>query len=134
MAVCNKIIRKSTRPAIGSLNRRVIIHTRFIVPPSGDNTEYTESLVNDITVWALVQPTRGDKIFDGSNIIRVDATDIYIRYIPNITFEKRLELINWGSVDNDYFQILTVTNLDEANRFIKFECSRRGTINKPINT
>ena len=133
MADCNKITRKSTRICIGSLNRQVIIHTRSIVPPSGDSTEYTEQLSAPQTVWAMVEPQSGDKVFDGSNIIRVNSTNIYIRYIADVTFEKWLELINLNGKINEYFDILTVTNLDEGDRFYKLECTRRGATNKPIN-
>lgn len=133
MAECIKIKRKSQRICIGSLNRRVIITTRAITPPSGDDTNYTETLNDPITVPALIQPARGDKVFDGSNIIRVNSTNIFIRYIPGVTFEKWLELISINSQPNEYFQILTVTNLDEANRFYMLECSKRGDTNKPVN-
>jgi len=133
MADCNKITRKSTRICIGSLNRQVIIYTRSIAPPSGDSTEYTEQLSAPQTVWAMVEPQAGDKVFDGSNIIRVNSTNIYIRYIADVTFEKWLELINLNGKINEYFDILTVTNLDEGDRFHKLECVRRGATNKPIN-
>jgi len=133
MSQCVKIRRQSKRICIGSLNRRVILYTRTITPPSGDSTEFTETLSEPKTVPALIAPNAGDKIFDGSNIIRINTTNIFIRYIANITFEKWIELVSVNSQPNEYFDILSVTNLDEANRFYKLECTRRGDISKQIN-
>lgn len=131
MAVCNKIKRKSTRVCIGSLNKRVKIFTRSITPPSGSSVDFLEDFVEDREVWGMIDTVTGITEFDDTNIETVITHDIYIRYIPNITFEKWLTTEIDG--EDKRLRIIRVLNYQENNIFHQLRCTIRGVDTLPVN-
>ena len=150
VAVCDKIRRKSTRVCIGSLNHKVKIFTRTLTPPSGSSVDFLENFVEDKIVWGMIDTVTGVAEFDETNVeMAVITHDVYIRYIPSITFEKWLTIeigrkqenvfpmiwpFKFGSTPIDKrLRIIRVQNYQENNKFYRLRCTVRGIDTLPVN-
>lgn len=120
MATCKKLRRTLTKVCTGSLNKKIQIQTRRIKPPMGDSVDYVEEFVEIITVWAMLETITGVAVFDGTNVMETTAHDFYIRYIPNITFEK------WILYAEKYYDIINVENFQENNLYYRIRTNLRG--------
>lgn len=127
MAICKKLRRTLTKVCTGSLNKRIQIQTRHIKPPIGDSVDYTEEFTNIITVWAMLETVTGITIFDDTNVEQIVTHDFYIRYIPNVTFEK------WILFDEQYYDIIRVENFQENNLYCLIRTNVRGRKEIPVN-
>lgn len=114
---------------IGSMNHRITIETRKIMAPVGNSVDYGESFTKDLSVWAMMQTTQGLTIFDGENKERVITHNFYIRYIPNITFEKWVKYYNQYSGVTNRYRIYRVEDLGEEHKFYKLYTGITGDIN-----
>lgn len=133
MTQCTKIRKKSKKVCIGALNRKIIIYTRSIITPTSGAIDFDESLLEAKTVWAMVEPTTGTTLFDGTNTDQVISHKIYIRYSPNLTPEKWVEFPSVNGGANVYLDIVNVENLDESNLYYLLRCNLRGDIAKEVN-
>lgn len=133
MAKCKKIVRTVTRVCAGSLNRQVKIKVREIQPPKNNDTDFGIKIDDYMTVYAMINPVTGVSIFDETNVERTISHEIYIRYIPDLTFEKILEVARINEAKSDFYDILNVQNLDDNYRFYKLQCNIRGDNQVPIN-
>jgi head-tail adaptor len=120
---------------IGSMNHRITIETRTILPPSGDSVDYTLqfSVVNpvtDIKVWAMIENVSGKGlvIFDGENIERQITHTFCIRYLPSVTFEKWIKQYNQYSGVTSRYRIYRVEDLGEEHRFYRLYTGITGDI------
>lgn len=129
MANCQKIVRKSKRVCIGSLNKKIDIELRQITPPIGGNVDFGESFTLVKTVWAMVETIGHREFFDNTNTMRVKTHHFYIRYIPNVEITAE----NWVKYNSEYYDILGVQDLNEEHRFYLLEATVRGTTAKPVN-
>jgi len=127
MATCKKLRRTLTKVCTGALNKRIQIQTRHIKPPVGNSVDYTEEFTNIITTWAMLETVTGVTIFDDTNVEQVVTHDFYIRYIPNVTFEK------WILFDEKYYDILRVENYQENNLYYRIRTNVRGRKEIPVN-
>lgn len=127
MAQCKKIYRQIKRVCVGSLDKKVKLKIRAIAPPSGSSAYYGETFTDFMTVWAMVETKNGLVTFDSTNTAQNVSHQFYIRYIPDITFEK------WLEYDGKNFNILTVNNLNEENRFYMLQCNERGDADVSVN-
>lgn len=118
---------------IGSMNHRVTIETRTLVPPSGSSADYSLQFgvvnpVTDISVWAMIENVKGLVIFDGENVEREITHTFCIRYLPNITFEKWVKYYNQYSGKTDRYRIYRVEDLGEEHRFYRLYTGITGDI------
>lgn len=127
MAQCKKIYRQIKRVCSGSLNKKIKLKIRAITAPSGDSVDFGETFTDFITTWAMVQTKNGIVVFDDTNTAQKLSHEFYIRYIPNITFEK------WLEYDGKNYNILNVENLNEENRFYLLQCNERGSTGANAN-
>jgi SPP1 family predicted phage head-tail adaptor len=127
VADCVAKVRKSKTVCIGSLNKRIIVQTRSIVPPINGSVDYTLNFTDPKTVWAMIETRQGSTTFDETNTEKVWTHDFYIRYIAGITFEK------WVTYDGKYYDIISVENLNMDDRFLRLRCNIRGTTAFPVN-
>ena len=127
MPKCIKIRAKSRKLCSGDLNQSIIVQTRSIAAPDQDEVNFDEDFVNTSTVFAMVETTKGDEIFDGTNIIGVATHNFYIRFFANVTFE------NWVEFKGQKYKILDSENLDEKDEFYKLRCTKRGDTGFKVN-
>jgi SPP1 family predicted phage head-tail adaptor len=133
MAKCKPITREIPIICIGDLNRKIIIKTRVLTPPSTNSTDYTEVFTTVATVWAMIKTSglKGRSEFDGTQMSAMDRIsnthEMYIRYRSGITQEHFIEY------NSEYYDILEVFNMDEANTVTHLKCKLRGPTANSIN-
>ena len=129
MATCKKIKRLSERVCIGSLNKKINIHTRELKPPTGTGVDYDEEFVVIENVWSMIETVAGKVFFDGTNTDQSITHNFYIRYIVGVTITAE----NWIEYNGNRFDIINVENLDEGNRFILMRTNQRGSDTLEVN-
>lgn len=131
MSACKKIPKKPSKICTGDLNKRVTLYVRNIVDPEGGSVDYNEDFTNPQTLWARIDTVSnvggGVQIFDGANVVDTASHLIYIRFIPNVTFQEYLDY------DARRFRIIDVTNLNEEDEFLLLRCTERGDNTKQVN-
>lgn len=133
MAKCKKIDREIINICLADLNRKIIVKSRVLTPSGVGSVDYSETFATVTTLWALVKTLdmRGREEFDGTQLrseARFSAThDMYVRYTANVTQENFIEY------NNEYYDILEVTNLNEDSTFLHLKCSLRGLNTNNIN-
>jgi hypothetical protein len=75
----------------------------------------------------MVETPKGLQIFDGTNTIRDITHNFYIRFIPGVTFEK------WILYKNNYYDIISVEDLEIEDKFYLLMCNLRGNQSLPVN-
>jgi hypothetical protein len=113
---------------IGSMNHRITVEVRSLMPPVGEDTNYGLSFITDISVWAMMDTVNGLTVFDGENIERVVTHNFYIRYLPNLTFEKWIKYYNQYSNKTNRYRIYRVEDLGEEHKFYKLYTGLAGDI------
>lgn len=127
MPKCVSIKKPLRSVCIGDMRDKVTLQTRTITPPTNGSVDFTEVFNADNIVWAMVETREGKEIFDGTNLKGVATHYIYIRYIPNTTFEK------WVKFNCKYYDIIDIQDLDERHEFYLLRCSERGTTSNLSN-
>jgi SPP1 family predicted phage head-tail adaptor len=113
---------------IGSMNSRIRIFTRSISAPLNEtNVNYGESFQKYLDVWAAVDTPKGIAVFDATNTLRDVTHNFYIRFLPGVTFEK------WILYKNNYYDLLSVVNMEEESKFYMLMCNLRGDQSMPVN-
>lgn len=127
MAICKKLQRTKTQVCTGNLNKLIEIYQRDITAPANSlsiNPDYTEEFTLLWNVWAMLQTPKGKVIFDEVGT-ETRITDVfYTRFLPNITAQ------NWIEFEDQRYDIVRVTNLEENNLYIKMETIIRGDVTK----
>lgn len=119
--------RQSKLAYIGSMNHKINIYVRTLTPSSITNFNYDETFTLFKSVWSMIQTVTGKTMFDSSNIEKVVSHKIWIRYLSNITSEY------WISYKNEYYDIVSVENLENENRFQILYCTIRGSTSNKSN-
>lgn len=128
MPICNKIQIKKREVCIGDLDKLISVTVRNINSPLDDgDVDYFTTLTDPVTLWAAIDTTPGETIFDGSNIGTDVTHRFYVRYIPDITFERMVTFLGRN------YRILDVENLDGRNEFYLLRCTVRGVNTLPVN-
>lgn len=128
MARCKKIRGSSDKVCIGDMDKQINILTQALTPSSTSSVDFTEGYVTLATVWALVKTTGSRNQFDSTQLLDERAThDFYIRYRTGITQENVIEL------NDEYYDILGVWNLQEDSKFIQIRARVRGDKTSSIN-
>lgn len=124
---CEPIKPKRYRVCIGDLSKKIEIETRDIQTPT-TGVDFDEQFNSFKTMYAMVETaSKGEVIFDESNIEQTVTHNFYVRYMPNLTFQ------NWIKYNGVYFNIQEVENLNEENRFLRIKASIRGTATLDVN-
>lgn len=121
MVACKKIKGKKRIVCSGDLRNLITIKTRSITAPAQGDVNFGESFTTELEILAMVETVNGEEIFDGVNVIGTVTHNFYIRFIPDITFEK------WLEFKSENYNILGVENLDERDEFYKLRTSKRGS-------
>jgi SPP1 family predicted phage head-tail adaptor len=100
---------------IGNLRDRVTI--RELVETLDDYGQPIQTWQEVATVWARVEPLKGDERFAAQQIIATAAYRVHIRYRDDVTV---LHSIRWNDIDLD---ITSISNADERKRYLALECS-----------
>lgn len=124
---CRPIKTKPFRVCSGDLKHRITLNTRAITTPTADSVDFGEQFTLEQNVYAMIETANGETVFDQTNIEKVITHKFYIRYISNLTFE------DWIVFKGKYYDILTVENLNEENRFMLLNACLRGAVLKPVN-
>lgn len=127
MANCSKIKAKPHIVCAGDLKSRIQIYNRSISAPLSINVDFQELFTQPITTFAMIETANGETIFDSTNIEKVVTHNFYIRAIKNLTSE------GWILFKQKYYDILTVENLNEEDRFMLIKANLRGTEALAVN-
>ena len=117
---CGFIRKKKKGICIGDLDKRITIQVRYLTPPEDSGVDYSQKSLDYKTVWASLETTRGEQLFDGVNINNAFTHIFYIRYICNVSFE------NWVEYCGNKYDIIDTEDYDEKNEFIALRCTKRG--------
>ena len=119
MPKCKKLRRKKRQVCLGDLDNQIVLQDRTITAPTS-GVDASETFTTNDTVDAMVETSRGETIFDGTNT-EVDVTHKFtIRFISGITAET------WISFNSDRFDILDVENLEERDEWLVLRATNRG--------
>jgi hypothetical protein len=110
---------------IADLNKKCTIETRVIVPPKMGQLASSISFSTLFTGFFKILTTRGTRRFSGVNIDEKTTHLFITRWKTSIDdldgagehFIKRL---------NIYYKVVDITNLNEHNRWLIFQCTERG--------
>lgn len=127
MPKCSTIKGKNRSVCVGDLNKRITIKDRTLKGATLNNRVSSENFSDDVTVWAMIQTTRGDQFFDGTSLRTAVTHYFYIRYRDNVTSE------NFIFFNEDSYDILDVEDLDENESFLKISARKRGTEDIKVN-
>ena len=120
MANCVKIRPKKRSVCIGDMKYSIELNTRSIQAPTVGGVDFGESFTDPVIVSAAIETKNGETVFDGSNTERVITHRFYIRFLPDITEET------WIRFESNFYDILTVENLDQRSEFLLLRCTLRG--------
>ena len=124
MAVCVPIQRKKTVVCTGDLRWRISIASRALTSPSGNNVDFTETFVDVVTIWAMVESIAP---FSTLNSVTVDSFPTHrfiIRYRSDVTSE------NFIKFDGKYYDILDVLEPDNTKDYLCLYCLETGSQSK----
>lgn len=117
---------KTTKICIGDLNKKIKIYVRTLTALN-NGVDFDEVLSNTKEVWAGLETTSGKEVFDGTNLKGMATHIWYIRALAGQTAE------DWIEFNGEYYDILSVEDLREDNRFQKLMTNVRGTTSNPVN-
>lgn len=121
MAKCKKLNKTKKILCIGSLTKTIQIETRAITPDDS-STDFTETFTAVKTVKAMVETLSGVDIFNGTQIVGTATHRFTIKFITGVTITSQ----NWIILNDEYYDILRVDNVDENNRYLVLLCTKRG--------
>ena len=124
MPVCTNIRRKKRQPCIGDMDSLVTLQNRTLVPEisgAGASEDFVDASTD---VWALVETTAGETIFDGVNKDVSVTHKFTICYDPSVTAET------WVLFDGNRFDIMNVEDLDGRHQYLVLRTTDRGLASK----
>lgn len=128
MARCNKIGNKNNVVCIGDMNRKVDLLVKTLTPSGDSGVDYSLTYTVVDTIWAVVRTDEGRDFFDSTQKTGTSQTHtFYVRYRVGITQEHVLKY------NDEYYNILKVTNLGEESRFLKLTAAVRGPTTESVN-
>jgi len=118
---------KNRKICIGNMNKRITIQTRSLTTNNIGSIETIETFTDDIDVWAAIETTRGNQLWDGVEVSNPFTHNIYIRYRDDINFEK------WIKYKDEEYDVVDVEDFEQANDFLLLRCIRKGSKTKEAN-
>lgn len=95
----------------GELNRKVIVEQRSTT--RGTMGEEVDSWTTYKTIWCKVLPGRGQEAAIARRETGRLETKFWCRYFSGLTLKMRLNL------SGRYFDIVSIANIEERNRFLE---------------
>lgn len=108
----------------GDLRHKITILQREQGGIGYNELEATENFSTVQTPWAAVRTVRGTTRFKGININERATHLFYIAYTPSLDALEHGN--NFIAYKDRMYRILDITNQDEDNQFIFFQCVERG--------
>lgn len=110
---------------ISELNKKAVIVLRELRPPKQGQTESSVRFTNLYTAGFKITTVQGSRRFNGVNINK-NTTHVFI-----CRFSPRIENLGGAGehfihYKSKYYRIGPITNIDEQNKYILFQCSERG--------
>lgn len=109
----------------GDFNRKATVELRAIESQNFGETSPSEEFTVVFPAYFYVKTVKGTKRFDGINI-KEDTTHLYVARwrsaINNLDGSGQHFIRSRGSL----YRVLEITNVDEADAFILFQCTERG--------
>lgn len=99
---------------IGNLRERVELQEKTV-----EQNEFGEEIVTYETietVWARVEPLKGQERFEAQQVTAKLSVRIYVRHRTDLSVQDR---VVW---DGKEFNILAMLNADERRRFLQLDC------------
>lgn len=127
MPTCVKIRRKKRQPCIGDMDELITLQGRTLTPPTSGVDATEEFADTNPDVWALVETTSGETLFDNTGTERDVTHKIVINFISGVTAQS------WVLFNNDRLDILTVEDLEERHEFLILRASNRGVDTNEAN-
>ena len=129
MPKCASVPREHRKLCAGDLDKEVQILARDITPPEADEVDYdiTMDTAGQAIAWASVKTPRGRAIFDGTGI-QVDVTHTFGVYY-DATYTAEMFIL----MEDRFFRILDVNDLEERHEWMVLSCSERGTEDNAAN-
>lgn len=127
MGLCNTIPKKKDKICIGDLDSFIKIQIRTKITPGPGETVATMEVTDDLEVWARHDSSKGEVVFDSSNMEQVSTDKFYIRFIPNISVVNSLEK------NGKRYKVIDIEDLNGNEEFLLIRTSRRGSSAIPNN-
>lgn len=127
MPQCIKTQRKDLKICSGDMDKSIMVFVRKLLSPSGDGVDVGENFVEQRNMMAMLETVNGETIFDKTNTERIVTHKFTVRYQPDITFE------NYIVYSGKNYQILSVENQNERNKFYVINATDRGDRTLPVN-
>lgn len=134
MATCDSIKISNKKVCIGDLIHRIDIQERAKTFSDFDNVDVTETFTTIKSTWAAITVSKGYQSFNAvgtnSDTSLNSYTHIfYIRYDKNLSISSE----NWIKYKEDEYNIISIQNLDERNRFFVLFAVKKGIDTKEAN-
>ena len=114
------------KPKIGDLRHLITIQNS--TNTSDDAGGFTQAYSDTASVFASITPVKGSEQYsDGSQAMQIEnpiTHEIFIRYRDDITIANSSKIV-FGSRE---FNIRSILNLEEKNRFMKIEAEENVAI------
>ena len=120
MPQCVKTQRKDLKVCAGDMDKSIMVFVRQLESPEGDSVDVQEKFVEQRNMKAMLETVNGETIFDKTNTERIVTHKFTVRWQPNITFENYIAYLGKN------YQILTVENQNERNKFYVIKATDRG--------
>ena len=130
--------RKSRSPQIGDMRERISIYKRVLTSPAFESASFQQNLELKATVWASLETTRGDKVFNQVNLANETAYIFRSRYTklevdPDDPLRPDAQSRDIILYKGSHYRIRSVENLDGRKRFLKISCTLLGTAAVEVN-
>lgn len=128
MPQCAPKRRKDLDVCAGDIDKSILVFVRHLKAPSDDSVDVIEEFVEQRNMRAMVETLNGETIFDKTNTERIVTHRFTVRWQPSIiTFENYLVYAGKN------YQILSVENQNERNKFFVIKATDRGDRTLPVN-
>ena len=105
---------------IGKLDKRITLQSRSAT--IDDYGQQINSWTDVATVWANIKPVSGREKMKAMQVDSILSHTVAVRY--NATFMPPRTVDAWRIVYNGrYFNIIAAMDLDEARKYIIFDCT-----------
>ena len=126
MGVCVKI-------CAGDLNKQISVLRRTLQPPRMGLSASESTFETIETPWSKIVTVRGSRRYNGVNIDKSTTHLFECRYQPELMMldgdgEIFISLENVNITN--YYKVLEITNVDEQNVKLIFQCTNRGDSEK----
>lgn len=102
-----------------------MIQNRSIAPPDVTEFDLDHDFSDVAEVWASIETSSGDTVFDGIGQDQLVTHRIVIRHLEGVTSESWIVLKT-----TERLKILSVESFEERGRFMRLTAQRTGTVDQ----